>query len=162
MHSLHKHPMEVSFLEEQQLIFHVALDGPPSKQPVYCFNHEPAYKQFQSDVRNKHLLGEYDIDIISSKHEKGDRANHDKRFKFWLSKGADPQAWLSFPAKLDAVLKYYELPLKWFQKDLEAEKWVETVKINFKVEPREERTRSPSSSTCKMALPQLFLLKQEI
>jgi hypothetical protein len=99
------------------------------KDPTYIFIQPSDIRRFQEELRDKHLLGTFDVDRIKSHRSSnyGEAGNQD--IKLWRSKDMDQIHTISFYA--NHIKEHLEFPLHWFSPDISAKASKTTVQLTF-------------------------------
>jgi hypothetical protein len=114
-HRMHNKPLTITFLTDQGLVIKQPRDRSLQGKPVYRFDDDKAYRQFQGDLRSKLLLYELHVESIST--IKSGRDGPDavaECIKLWQSTSGVHDTTISFPALRHGKTRDFELPLKWF------------------------------------------------
>ncbi|KAI9661142.1 MAG: hypothetical protein M1821_009469 [Bathelium mastoideum] len=148
-HGLAERALEVSFLDDQHLTVSPTVEGLLLGNPTYRFHVLSEYKHFQSSIRQRILLDEYDVDKITMKHTQSYKVTYNQRIQLWYSSDKSSQAYLSFFARPYTKLKNYEMPLRWFQRTVEAPSKRMSVKISFALEPKDHCQKLFSNIDCR-------------
>ncbi|KAI9688687.1 MAG: hypothetical protein M1822_001044 [Bathelium mastoideum] len=141
--------LEVSFLDDQHLTVSPTVEGLLLGKPTYRFHVLSEYRHFQSSIRQRILLDEYDVDKITMKQTQSYKVTYNQRIQLWYSSDDSAQAYISFFARPYTKLKNYEMPLRWFQRTVEAPSKRMSVKISFALEPKEHCQKLPSNIDCR-------------
>jgi hypothetical protein len=132
-HSSYDRPLDVSFLESHQLTFRneQTIERQENTVVTYKFIQDTDFKIFQEDLRNMDLLGSFDCVRIAAGHQSrlAESANNEV-LTLWRSREAIPVFTLCFYAG-SVHRRYVELPISWFQRDLDRDSDRNSVRLHF-------------------------------